>query len=68
MNSDKCGTVLDHAVVAVGYGSEGDQDYIIVRNSWGTWWGEQGYIKIAVKNDGEGVCGILMDIHAPTTD
>jgi C1A family cysteine protease len=48
MNSDKCGTVLDHAVVAVGYGSEGDQDYIIVRNSWGTWWGELGYIKIAV--------------------
>jgi cathepsin L len=53
-----CGTRLDHAIVAVGWGSEGGRDYFIVRNSWGAGWGEGGYIRIAA-NGGAGVCGIL---------
>jgi len=57
LDSADCGTQLDHAVAAVGYGSEGGKDYYIVRNSWGASWGEAGYIKIAAV-DGEGICGI----------
>ena len=54
---DACGTNVDHAVNAVGYGSENGQEYYLVRNSWDTWWGDEGYIKIGIV-EGEGICGI----------
>lgn len=47
ITSSACGTYLDHAVVAVGYGEDSFAGpYFLVRNSWGTWWGDQGYVKI----------------------
>jgi len=58
LNSSKCGTSLDHAVGAVGYGTEGGQEYYIVRNSWGPTWGDAGYLKIATVESGPGICGI----------
>jgi KDEL-tailed cysteine endopeptidase len=44
-------------VTAVGYDSDGDKEYYIVRNSWGFEWGDGGYIKIQAV-DGVGICGI----------
>merc|ERR1712168_1024967 len=54
---------LSHAVLAVGYGSEGGRDYYLVKNSWATGWGAGGYIKMA-RNRGNN-CGIASDAAYP---
>merc|ERR1712139_360711 len=37
-----CDCDMDHAVQMVGYGNDGDKDYWLVLNSWGSSWGESG--------------------------
>jgi len=58
-----CGTTLDHGVLIVGYGEESGQKYWLVKNSWGTTWGDAGYVKIArtESSSDDGVCGIAME-------
>lgn len=44
----------DHAVLVVGYNQENGINYWLVKNSWSTMWGDEGYVKIK-----EDACGIL---------
>lgn len=55
----KCG----HCFQIVGYGSENGQDYWKVRNSWGTDYGENGFVRVA---RGQNLCQI--EAHAHTAD
>ncbi|OAY85826.1 Fruit bromelain [Ananas comosus] len=65
--SGPCGTSLNHAITIIGYGqdSSGTQ-YWIVKNSWGSSWGERGYIRMARGVSSSGLCGIAMDPLYPT--
>ncbi len=57
---------IDHAVNVVGYGRDARfGDFWLVRNSWGTGWGEQGYIRMA-RNKGD-LCGLGSFAMYPTS-
>jgi KDEL-tailed cysteine endopeptidase len=68
LTSASCGTNLDHGVLIVGYGNEKGQDYWLVKNSWSTTWGDNGYVKIARSSstNDAGICGIAMDPSFPS--
>jgi len=61
--SGACGKSLDHGVLLVGYGDQSTTPYWKVKNSWGTSWGEAGYIRM-VRNQDE--CGIANEPSYPT--
>ncbi|KAL1781367.1 pro-cathepsin H [Sigmodon hispidus] len=46
---------VNHAVLAVGYGEQDGILYWIVKNSWGTQWGDKGYFLI---ERGKNMCGL----------
>jgi len=55
----------DHAVTAVGYGTENGVDYWLIKNSWGSDWGENGFIRI---KRGVGMCGVAKVLVTVTCD
>jgi C1A family cysteine protease len=67
LTSTNCGTNLDHGVIIVGYGTENNIDYWLVKNSWGSDWGDGGYVKIErySSTSDPGVCGIAMEPSFP---
>lgn len=68
LNKSSCGTQLDHGVAAVGVNTGADSPYYIVRNSWGSSWGESGYIRLAITGDGPGICGVQSQPSYPVAD
>jgi len=59
---------LDHGVTLVGYGNKTnifgkDEPYWIIKNSWGTSWGEAGYMLLA---RGKGECGVNLAVSSST--
>lgn len=58
--SGRCGTNIDHGVLAVGYGHDSATglDYWKVKNSWGPTWGSGGYVYI--EKSSADLCGVLV--------
>lgn len=64
--SDTCGSSpmdVNHAVLAVGYGVEDGIPYWLIKNSWGTHWGDDGYFKMEL---GKNMCGVSTCASYPT--
>jgi len=56
--SSNCGVLLDHCVQIVGWDTTYSTPYWIVKNSWGSTWGESGYLRVEMYKD---LCGIARE-------
>ena len=46
---------MDHAVLLVGYGEINGEKYWLIKNSWSTYWGNDGYVLMSQKDNNCGV-------------
>ncbi|KAH9397369.1 hypothetical protein TYRP_003680 [Tyrophagus putrescentiae] len=60
LNEPGCSTQTNHAVLLVGY--DGSDNSWIIKNSWGPYWGDRGYFKMA---RGSNMCGVNTEIAWP---
>jgi len=70
-SSSNCGTNLDHGVTLVGFGidSKTSKKFWKIKNSWGSSWGEDGYIRMERDiSDKEGMCGLAMMASYPVLE
>lgn len=70
MSASTCTGDIDHAVSIVGFDKTADTPYWIVRNQWGTSWGDEGYIYLAFGTD---TCKLttlpaIAEVSKPTSD
>ena len=72
IDSELCNAKVDHAVLAVGYGKftnskDIQEDYFILKNSWGRYWGESGYARVSASTQkiSKGMCGIYIESYLP---
>jgi cathepsin L len=47
----RCKTDKKHAVTVIGYGEESEKEYLLIKNSWGTFWGEKGFMKLLLSEE-----------------
>ncbi|KAF8029596.1 hypothetical protein BT93_E2117 [Corymbia citriodora subsp. variegata] len=62
----ECGEELNHAVVAVGYGTSEEGKFWKIWNTWGEDWGENGYMRIQRGGENSrGLCGLASRASYP---
>lgn len=55
---------LNHGVLIVGYGTtHGGEDYWLIKNSWGSEWGQEGYFRLA--RNANNMCGVTAEASYP---
>ena len=58
-----CGKQVNHAVLAAGFDLTASMPYLMIKNSWGKWWGKSGYLYMAIGSDPNGFCNIAGSGH-----
>jgi len=63
IDSKTCGNQLDHTILLIGYGTDAGKKYWTLQNTWGSSWGEKGFVRL-VRDKNE--CGVADMVSYPT--